>query len=319
MVQIANALAKLPEPEIDATFAVELEQLLLTDGVTAPAGRPNLTVVKPAAPATPEPVPADTVVRMPSRRFTVRRSLTAAVAAASLAAFPLVAAASSLPGSPFYGLKQLEHRIELAFANGPVARGFDYMRFANGHVSEAEQMAAFPTPNEDLIAKTLAEATAELNQGSTLVLDNTHDAATLTQLANMAAATGNELRGFAGEFGGGAAQAAQDLLATSQNIQQQVANVLGFSASAASLPVPADPSTTAVQMSAPGSTSGASSVSRGHDAGSKEEAPDTNAAKKAASDATEQSCRTIGQAQLGATLRTESIAVCQVAQSASRY
>src|SRR5437899_9078379 len=91
LVTIANALAQLPEPEIDATFAAELEQLLLTDGVTAPVGRPQLTVVKPAVPVAPEPVRRDTVVRMPSRRFTVRRSLTAAVAAASLAAFPLVA------------------------------------------------------------------------------------------------------------------------------------------------------------------------------------------------------------------------------------
>ena len=322
LVGIANALAQLPEPEIDATFANELEQLLLTDGQTQPVGRPQLTIVKPVQPATPEPVPADTVVRMPSKRYAVRRSLTAAVAAASLAAFPLVAAASSLPGSPFYGLKQLEHRIELALANGPVAEGFVQMRHANQFVSEAEQLAAFPNPDEGLIARTLAKGAEALRAGSALVLGNTSDPVALSRLADMAAATGRDVSRFAGELGNGAAEnAAQQVIEATQGIQAAVAGVLGFSAGSAPIGS-VDPAMGGVSAQGASAGPGSSTDPKSADdpqQPDRKDPNDKNSTTKPIRKAADDTCMTIGEAQFGTTFRDGSLAVCQGLQSASRF
>src|ERR1041384_563708 len=145
LVVLADALAALPEPEIDASFARALEARLMTEDFGVAAATRHLHVVKaePAFPTTPadEIVRVAPVVQMPRRNMVVRRSVAAGVAAAMLGAFPLVAAAQSLPGSPFYGLKRGVERMQIAFFGNAVQDGFSYGELAQRRIDEAWQLA----------------------------------------------------------------------------------------------------------------------------------------------------------------------------------
>lgn len=229
LLTIAGALAQLPDPEIDTNFMLALEQRLLTEGLDAEPIR-HLQVVK-AEPAFPQ-TPADEVVRVAPviniarRRGVVRRSLAAGLTAAMVSAFPLVAAAKSLPGSPFYGLKTTLENAQIAMFGGAVDDGFAHLELAQRRIDEAAQLAALGA-DQDLIAETLRSGDEHLKAGKGLILDNTSNPVDLQKLADMAEDAETDIANLEGVTGG-AQQAMQGALRTAKSIQDDVADALGL-------------------------------------------------------------------------------------------
>jgi hypothetical protein len=223
LVAIADKLATLPDPEIDPKFAAALEARLLGD-----AAQPKLTVVR-SIPETPadEIVRRADVIQMPRRRMVVRRSVVSGVVAASMAAFPLVAAASALPGSPFYGLKKGIERMELAFAGDSVHRGLDYAKFAQERTGELGQLVSMGA-DADLIAATANEARSDLGKAQDLVIGHTSDRGILARFSSMVRETETDMRAISGEMNAEARADVAGAIRTSQQIQQQVAAALGL-------------------------------------------------------------------------------------------
>lgn len=230
LVELAKTLAALPEPEIDARFAAMLEARLLEDALeNEPGAAPRLTLVYPA----PERPAGDglfrraPVVQMPLRRFVVRRSLAALAAAAALAAFPVIAAAQSLPGSPFYALKTTFERAELALFGGPVEDAFSHVQFAGRRTDEAKQLIALGA-SQDLIAATIARADGEIRAAAVLIRTTT-DRATLARFADAVRQTESNLLSVSP---GGLAPRARDALAAALDasgaLRQQVDAQLGL-------------------------------------------------------------------------------------------
>lgn len=191
LVRIAGILANLPEPEIDASFMLALEQRLLAEEVEeAPAG---LHVVPDSTDAPAVDSPRAPVVQMPKRRFTVRRSVVAVAAAASLTAFPVVAAAQSLPGSPFYGLKTAIENIKLAVFGTPMEDALTYLSMADTRMTEAERLIALGA-EPTLVEATIAKAEGYVRTAQSIVMENAADATTLLRLGEAAANTEARLR-----------------------------------------------------------------------------------------------------------------------------
>src|SRR5919108_3983054 len=76
LVAIAEALAELPDPQIDRGFMLALEQRILTEEFSEQAPVRHLEPVPTVAPVA-EPIRRAPVVQMPKRRFIIRRSLVA--------------------------------------------------------------------------------------------------------------------------------------------------------------------------------------------------------------------------------------------------
>lgn len=218
LVALAGNLALLPDPEIDATWANALEARLIGAEVV----QPTLHLVEPA-PA-PEPLPTN-VVQLPARRFVVRRALAGAVAAAMLSAFPVVAVAGSLPGTPGYGVKRSIERLHIAMFGDEVADGFAYMALAQRRVGEAGEMIALKMRPE-LISLILRDAMLDLNRSSRLVLDNTDDEATLQRFSDQAAETQRRIAALASDAPQASQRALQGALDASIALQADVARLL---------------------------------------------------------------------------------------------
>jgi hypothetical protein len=223
LVVIAEAVANLPDPQIDANFMLALEQRLLTEGLEQATPARHLQAV-PAQTEAPAPVRRAPVVQMPTRRLTVRRSVVAMAAAASLAAFPIAAAASSLPGSPFYGLKLRIERIQLALTGTPVQDAMRHMELADVRVGEAEQLTELGA-DPALIDLPFGLIEGHLRSAAALMFEHTTDDALMRTLSEHAAATEQRLREMRAIAGGG--EAINTAIGTSILIQQQVEGLLG--------------------------------------------------------------------------------------------
>lgn len=229
LVTLAEVLASAPEPEIDEGFAAALEARLMTEGLEeqqAPR-TPRLTLVSSIPPTSADDIArrAD-IVRMPRRRMVVRRGIAAAVAAASLAAYPLAAAASSLPGSPFYGIKTAVEHAQIVFAGNAVQDGLSYARLAQRRADEVAQLVSLGA-EADLIVGTAAEAGANLRKANDLVLGNTSDIAILRELARIAGVTGTGMKSLDMPVGTRAGAAVADAIAATREIEAAVALALG--------------------------------------------------------------------------------------------
>jgi len=235
MVRIAAMLANLPDPEIDPRFMLALEAKLMAEPVAASVR--HLSVV-PAFPPTPadEVVRRAPVVQMPSRRFVVRRSVAAVAAAAALGAFPVAAAAQSLPGSPFYGLKRSFEKAQIALFGDAVDDGLRYMQQAQRRGDEAEKLGTLGA-EPGLIEHTLAEMQELQRRGSELILANTSDIAVLNKLAEMAAAAEAQLRLAVPVLNAETRGALHDAIAVTTQIQNAVARALGIGGSVADIEV----------------------------------------------------------------------------------
>lgn len=228
LVAIADALAALPDPEIDRTFMLALEARLMTEGLeTAPARHLQIVTAEPAFPQTSadELVRVAPVIQMPQRRGVVRRTVASGLVAAMVSAFPLVAAAKSLPGSPFYGLKVRIQHAQIAIFGGVIEDGFAHARLAQERLVEAGQLDAMHA-DPSLIEATLRAANDELKAAQALIMDNTTDPAALRRFAGMAAESEARIESMFAMTG--AARSALDgALVTTRSIQLAVADALG--------------------------------------------------------------------------------------------
>lgn len=248
LVALAGNLALLPDPEIDASWANALEARLL--GADAVA-QPTLRLVEPA-PA-PQPLPTN-VHQLPVRRFVVRRALAGAVAAAMLSAFPVVAVAGSLPGTPGYGVKRAIERLHIAMYGDAVADGFAHGRLAQRRVDEASQLIALEA-SPTTISITLRDAMLSLNLSSRLVLDNTDDAATLQRLSDMTAETQRRIAALAGDAPASSQDEWQGALDASIELQADVARLLGTTVTPSAPVASIDPApATQARTQTPGKT-----------------------------------------------------------------
>jgi hypothetical protein len=92
-----------------------------------------------------------------------------------------VAAAKSLPGDPFYGVKRATEDVQLWTTHGDAAKGRKHLEFARTRLAEAEQLG----PDSSHLTSTLAAMDAETRAGSADLISayqSTHSTAPLADL-----------------------------------------------------------------------------------------------------------------------------------------
>lgn len=184
LLALAERINALPDPEIDETFAAELEARLLADVAEAPARHLHSVPARAARPAPVAPVRPAAVIPLPRRRWVVRKHLVAAVAAAMLIAFPIAAGASALPGTPFHSFKvNVIERIELMFSGSDIAKGFKHLDLADRRIGEISQLLALGA--EAPVSGTLRLTQGEQSAGVEILLGATTDQATLQRAADI--------------------------------------------------------------------------------------------------------------------------------------
>lgn len=225
LVLVARTLEALPDPEIDPAFIARLEARLMTDGATAlRVAVAPVADVSPSKVADPIPRPRAVVIALPRRRFVVRKALVAAVAAATLVALPVAAAARSLPGSPLYGLKTMRERIELVFARGPVADGFVHLAHAARRLDEADQLVVLG--RDRLVPATLRRFDSSLRAGAALILTYAAGPAVLERLASALDATTGRLASLLDAASPGVRPVIVSSLESSRELSDRVATFL---------------------------------------------------------------------------------------------
>lgn len=136
-----------------------------------------------------EPVAATHGLRSPSRAvadigYRTRRRLAALAgtfAVATSVAGVGVAAAHSLPGDPFYGVKRTTESVQLWVTRGDDAKGKRHLQFARERLAEAKALPA----DSSHIVSTLAAMDSQTTQGSDELLasyQSTHANAPLADL-----------------------------------------------------------------------------------------------------------------------------------------
>lgn len=181
LVGVAQALAVVPDPEIDAAFADALEARLLTEGLElSPEVTPLRRPVRSARPARraarPAFRPVETtrssrtaaVVPLPRRRFVVRKAMAVAIAAAMMLALPVAAGAQALPSSPFYKVKIAMEDVRSFFTGGDLAKGFYELSRAQTRFDEASQLLALG--DAEHAAKTISSMKQHQRKGTQLIL-----------------------------------------------------------------------------------------------------------------------------------------------------
>lgn len=253
LVVLADGLSALPDPRIDERFAAALEARLLTEGLEeqVPVARPRLVAVPAPSKAPAEPVRRAPVVPLPRRRLVVRRALVGMVAAAALGAFPVIAAASALPGSPFYGLKQWFHSMTISLTGGSVQDGLHYAAWGQEKATEAVQLQARGA-DDARITKTLREADGLYRKAWGLI-GPTADAAALRKLAALVEASERQLRSLSPELVAQARAAVDSAIDTTIAIQEAIARALGLPFLATTPPVHAGPAAPTAPVASVGS------------------------------------------------------------------
>lgn len=230
LVSVVDALRALPEPEIDAKFAMALEQRILTEGLedqTVTVGRPQLAIVPDVEPAIAEdPTPADNVFTMPRRKVRVRKSFAAIAACFMLGAFPVMATAKSLPGDLFYSAKQSLRSAKIALFGGPMQDAMWRLGFAADHVREAEALTALGA-DPKLVASALDMAAYEFAKANDTVAD-VDDPNALETFAAEAEATEKMLEKSGPNLPQEAAAAFDRAMEAAQALTAALANALGI-------------------------------------------------------------------------------------------
>jgi hypothetical protein len=144
------------------------------------------------AAATPAPSTATAgrkAVRKVSRRIS---TLVGSVVLVTSFAGVGVAAARSLPGSPFYDLKRATEAVQLWATSGEAAKGQRHLEFARTRIAEAAKLPA----NSPYLASTLKAMNNEVRQANTDLVSAYHssgDVAPLADLARFIHAQANDL------------------------------------------------------------------------------------------------------------------------------
>lgn len=119
-------------------------------------------------------------------------AVTGAVAVATSFAGVGVAAAHSLPGDPFYGVKRATESVQLWLARGDEAKGKRHLEFAATRLAEAR---ALPS-NSSHIASTLSAMDAETKAGSSELITAYQSSHSTAPLADLVTFTNDQVAGL---------------------------------------------------------------------------------------------------------------------------
>jgi hypothetical protein len=172
LLEISSPIAAGADPTM-GSMANLANALRAAGAVAAPAGpdpafraalRQRLVAV--ATVQTPTPAAATTRIRaISSVRHRAHRRIAALAGTVAIATSVVgvgVAAARSLPGDPFYGVKRATEAVQLWTAHGDQAKGKRHLEFAQTRLAEARALPA----DSSHIASTLAAMNAQTKAGS---------------------------------------------------------------------------------------------------------------------------------------------------------
>jgi hypothetical protein len=116
--------------------------------------------------------------RKVSRRIT---TLVGSVVLVTSVAGVGVAAARSLPGSPFYDLKRATEAVQLWATSGEAAKGQRHLEFARTRIAEASNLP----PNSPYLASTLNAMNNEVREANTELVQAYHSTGNVAPLADL--------------------------------------------------------------------------------------------------------------------------------------
>jgi hypothetical protein len=225
LVGVARILEAVPDPDIDPGFAARLQARLMTEDLGL-----VLAVVPTPKPDEPIDLPKAghraAIIRLPRRRFVVRKAMAATIAAAMALALPVLVATTALPGSPGYGLKLRLEQLRIAAIHDPIARGFGWLDIADNRLAEATQLAALKRPR--LIPATLALLQLAQRTGASLILEAATERETLARAAGMLQSQDTGLRDLLPEVPAATRDDVLDAIRTGQALSLRVAAALGL-------------------------------------------------------------------------------------------
>lgn len=196
---VADMLESLPDPDIDPRFVARLEAVLMAEfdakhGVStvAPEAGLRLVTAQPKVQPTPETATrvAPNVIALPRRRLVIRKAIAGMAAAAMISALPIVAAASSLPGSPFFGIEKFRQNHAISAAHG-AEKGFVMEGTARKWIGYGAEMIALEY-DANQIDRVLQHA-GWLQTGAARIISATGTAAQVERLRAMLAADAERL------------------------------------------------------------------------------------------------------------------------------
>jgi hypothetical protein len=165
-VTLATALRSAAQASAPAPLSAET-RLAMRERLVAAAS-------VPAEASTPSPTVGDRVAQTTSRakdsgRRIGRRAsaLVGSIVIVTSVSGVGVAAARSLPGSPFYDLKRATESVQLWLASGQHAKGERHLAFARTRLAEARALG----PDSPNVASTLRSMNTETRQGSSDLID----------------------------------------------------------------------------------------------------------------------------------------------------
>lgn len=119
-------------------------------------------------------------------------AVTGAVAVATSFAGVGVAAAHSLPGDPFYGVKRATESVQLWIARGDEAKGKRHLEFAATRLAEARSLPA----NSSHLTSTLSAMDAETKVGSSELITAYQSSHSTAPLADLVTFTHSQVLGL---------------------------------------------------------------------------------------------------------------------------
>ncbi|MFN2640399.1 MAG: DUF5667 domain-containing protein [Actinomycetota bacterium] len=284
---VAGALALVPDPEIDAAFADALEARLLSEPIEQPVQAPSTVVTpirrtivlpeaRPAAPKTKAPIA--TVTPLPRRKYTMRKTLAIAIAAAMLLALPVAASANSLPTSPFYRVKIAMEQLKLHFMGSDTSKGFYELDRAGTRLDEADQLASLGDNKH--VTQVLAMMRASQRNGSNLIQGDSPTVSELARLRSLLLGYAEQLTTLLPQVNMTARSSVLATIRQGQSIANKLAPVLGLTIAAVKLPEVSAPSASFDQSGGSTAAPSRTSASDGSDGSDISKDPGGSATKR---------------------------------------
>ncbi|HVL90978.1 MAG TPA: hypothetical protein VM841_12165 [Actinomycetota bacterium] len=293
---IAGLVDALPDPEIDSRFVARLEATLMAEydakfGTQAESSPAPLRIVKSEPQSKTEqkaePKAAPNVVAFPRRRMVVRRAVAGMVAAAMLSAMPVVAAASSLPGSPFFGIERWRQNHAISSAHG-AEKAFVSESIARKWIGYGSQMTVLDYDPSDIEAVLFRAGELQTQAADLIARHGTKEQ--IAEMAGMFAQDATQLREILPKAAVSSRAAVEDAIATATGLTRTLVGKLR--SLDATFAIPAAVEATASKdgsAGSPKSTTPARGDAKSPDTG--EEAPD-----KVADDTRREYAETAGDA-----------------------
>jgi hypothetical protein len=183
LASLANALRVAGQapgmPRTDPAFRAALRQRLVA-----------VATVQAPAQATTTAQPGRNAAQVMAYRAQRRIAALAGVVTLSTSLAGIgVAAARSLPGDPFYGVKRATESVQLWATRGDEAKGKRHLEFARTRLAEAKEMS----PTDSHLASTLSAMDAETKEASTELISAYHSSHSTQPLADLVTFSSQQL------------------------------------------------------------------------------------------------------------------------------